>query len=71
MKTFKETIHFNREKEDNWDIVDQAMELGFKNARDLSYLGYELKMEVLVCEDGKNKVLTINGVDVSDKEIYV
>lgn len=71
MKTFKETIYFNREKEDNWEIVDQAMELGFKNARNLPHLGYELKMEVLVSEDGKNKVLTINGVDVSDKEIYV
>ena len=39
MKTFKETIYFNRDKEDNWDIVDKAEELGFKNYNDLCYLG--------------------------------
>lgn len=71
MKSFEETIYFHREKEENWDIIEKAEELGFENANDLDYLAYEVGMEVLICEDGNNKVLTINGVDVSDKEIYV
>lgn len=71
MKSFKETIHFHREKEENWDIEKKAKKKKFTNPEDLVYLGYELEMEVEVREDLKHKVLTINGQDVSDKEIYV
>ncbi|WP_291567064.1 MULTISPECIES: hypothetical protein [unclassified Clostridium] len=71
MKSFKETICFHREKEQNWSIEDRGVEEGFKNSDDLVYLGYEVEMEVEVREDMKHKVYKINGVDVSDKEIYV
>ena len=72
MKTFKETIYFNREKEENWGIVEEAVQLGFtNNTRDFLYIGYEVGMEINVCENGEVKVLSINGVDVSDKEICV
>lgn len=46
MKSFEQTIYLNREKEENWDIVDQAEELGFTNAQDLLYLGYDIEMNV-------------------------
>ena len=72
MKSFKETIYFHREKEDNWEIVEEAVQLGFTNdTRDFLYIGYEVEMEINVCENGEVKVLSINGVDVSDKEICV
>ena len=72
MKSFKETIYFNREKEENFGIVEEAVQLGFTNdTRDFLYIGYEVEMEINVCENGEVKVLSINGVDVSDKEICV
>lgn len=71
MKTFKETIYFHREKEENWDIEEKAHEKGFSNSKDIVYLGYEVEMEALVSEDLKHKILSINGIDVSDKEIYM
>ena len=71
MKTFKETIYFHREKESNWEIEEKAHELGFSKSDDIVYLGYEVGMTVLVSEDLKHKVLTIEGIDVSDKEIYI
>lgn len=71
MKKFKTMVYFHRSKEDNWEICDEAKELGFKNPHDLVYLGYELEMEVEVSEDLKHKVLKIDGQDVTDKEIYL
>ena len=72
MKTFKEMIYFNREKEENWDIMDKAKRLEFKgDIKNLSYLGYGIEMEVEISEDCKSKILSVNGVDISDKEIYI
>lgn len=71
MKKFIETIYFNREKEENWDIEKRGERLGFESPQDLVYLGYEVCMEVEVCENLSHKVLRINGCDVSDKNIYV
>ena len=71
MKKFKEEISFTRDKEDNWEIENKAKELGFSNPEDLAYLGYEVMMEVEVSEDLNYKVLTINRIDVSDKNIYI
>lgn len=72
MKTFKETIYFNREKEENWGIVEEAVQLGFtNNTRDFLYIGYEVGMEINVCENGEVKVLSINGIDVQDKDICI
>lgn len=68
---FEETIYFNREKEDNWGIEAKATELGFKNPEKLVYLGYEIEVRVRIDSDGKNKVLCINNIDVSDKDIYI
>jgi len=71
MKSFKETVYFNRGKEENWDIEKKGEKLGFEDSSGLVYLGYEIGMEVEVREDLRHKVLTIEGVDVSDKEIYI
>lgn len=71
MKNFEETIYFHREKEDNWDIIDKCESLGFKNADDLAYLGYDVEMKVEINESGDNVVLEINGIDVSDKDITI
>lgn len=71
MKSFKEIIYFNREKEENWGIERKAKKLGFENPEAVVYLGYEVGFEVEVREDLKHKVLKIEGVDVSDKEIYI
>ncbi|NFC67286.1 hypothetical protein EXN48_14555 [Clostridium botulinum] len=69
MKSFIEKIYFGRDKEENWDIEEKAERRGFKNSEKLVYLGYEVEMEVR--EDLKHKVLKIDGVDVSDKDIYI
>lgn len=72
MKSFVDTIYFNREKEDNWGIVDKAEDLGFTcDTRDFLYTGYDIHMDVEIRDDGKVKVLEIQGVDVRDKEIYI
>lgn len=71
VKSFEEDIYFHREKEDNWEIQDKAEELGFRKPSDLRWLGSELEMRVVVSEDSKHKVVAVNGVDVSDKEIYI
>ncbi|NFM26160.1 hypothetical protein FDB84_17355 [Clostridium sporogenes] len=71
MKSFIEKIYFGRDKEENWGIEEKAEYRGFKNSEKLVYLGYEVGMEVEVREDLKHKVLKIEGVDVSDKDIYI
>lgn len=71
MKSFVEKIYLHREKEENWDIESKAEKLGFKNSRYVTYLGNEVEFEVEVREDYKHKVLKINGVDISDKDIFV
>ena len=70
-KSFEEKIYFHREREDNWEIQDKAEEMGFKNVRDLRYLGEELSIRVKINENMEHKILEVNGVDVSDKEIYL
>ena len=71
MKKFIETIYFNRDKEDNWDIERKAKKLKFENPEAVVYLGYEVEFEVEISEDLRHKVLKIEGVDVSDKDIYI
>lgn len=71
MKSFKTNLSFTREKEDNWDIERKAEKKGFQKTEDLVYLGYEVVMQVEIFEDGSNKVLKIDGVDVKDKNLSV
>jgi len=56
---FKKKIYFNREKDENYELVDEAIELGFseESANKLKYLGYEIEFEVMISEeDGELKV---------------
>jgi hypothetical protein len=71
MKSFKTTIYFNRDKESNYEIVNQAKELGFKNAGDLRFLGYEIEVDIEIFEDLSVKALNIDGTDVSEFGIYI
>lgn len=71
VKSFEEDIYFHREREENWNIQDKAEEVGFRNTKDLRYFGEELELKVEVREDMKHKIISINGVNVSDKEIYI
>jgi hypothetical protein len=41
VKSFREKIYFHRDKEDNWDLEDKAERLGFKEPRELAFLGYK------------------------------
>lgn len=70
MKSFKETIYFHREKSENWELEDKAKELDFVTNR-IPYIGNETEIEIEIFEDGTNKVLSINGIDVSDKGISI
>lgn len=70
MKSFKETIYFHREKSENWELEDKAEEFGFASNR-IPYIGNETEIEIEIFEDGTNKVLSINGIDVSDKGISI
>lgn len=51
------------------------MKAGFKNYRNLVYVGYDVEMDVEITETDEGetytKVLKIGKVDVSDKEIYI
>lgn len=70
MKQFNETIYFHRDRDDNRTIREKAESLKFKNSDDLRYLGSEVEFKVLITEEN-NKVLEINGIDVSDKDIFI
>mgnify|MGYP000854053635 CR=1 FL=1 len=70
-KGFRVRIYFHRGKEENWELEEKAKELGFRAPEEVAYLGYEIGMDVEVSENGRHKVLTIQGVDVSDKNIYI
>ena len=73
MAKIVDTIYFHREKESNWELEKKARLLGWANSSDMTYIGSEVKMRVEI-ENTTNvtvKVLEINGVDVSDKEIYL
>lgn len=69
MKSFKTKKYIHSDKEDNWDLECKAEKKGFSNTRKLSYLGYEVSFEVEIFDDCTNKVLKINGVDVSSLNI--
>lgn len=73
MKTILCTLYFNREKEDNWDLEEVAESLGWKNSKDIVYVGREInvKVEISNIDHIATKVIEINGVDVSDKNIYI
>ena len=71
MDRFKTNIYFHMEKGANlWEIEDQAKQQGFTTDR-LRFLGYEVEMEVEIFKDGSNQVVSIMGVDVSDKKISI
>lgn len=70
MKSMKETIYFHREKAENWELEDKATAAGFSTER-IPYIGYETEIEIEIFEDGTNKVLSINGIDVSDRGITI
>lgn len=69
-KKLIEEISFNREKESNWEIEKKAQQAGFINSENLVYLGYDVEMKVEITEQHV-KVLEIQGVDVSDKDIFI
>lgn len=75
MKSFKSRIYFHREKDVNRELEEKGMTLNFKNSEDLLYTGYEVGMDVEITETDEGllqtKVLKIEKVDVSDKEIYI
>lgn len=70
MKSIKEDIYFNREKEDNWEL-EKKLEKKHFNTDNILYLGYEIQIKVELMEDGTNRVLELEGVDISDKNISI
>ena len=71
MKSFKTKIFIHRDTENNWNIISNAERLNFQNPDYLKYLGYEVYFEVEIFEDGTNKVLSINNIDVSNLNINI
>lgn len=70
MKSIKQKIYFHREKEDNWDLEKKLEKKKF-NTDNILYLGSEIEVEVEIFEDGTNKVIFFEGIDVSDKNISI
>lgn len=66
LKSFKTVIYFHRDKETNSEIVDLAIENGFKQeeADKLKYLGYETKIEIEVFEDGTIKIINPHKISL-------
>ena len=65
-----EDIYFNRDKEENWEIERKAEEHGLRNSEDMVYLGSNIGMKVEITEK-HIKVLELQGIDVSDKNIFI
>ena len=70
MKSIKQKIYFHREKEDNWDLEEKLEKKKF-NTDNILYLGSEIEVEVELFEEGTNKVVSFEGIDVSDKNISI
>lgn len=70
MKSIKQKIYFHIEKEDNWDLEEKLEKKKF-NTDNILYLGSEITVEVELFEDGTNKVISFEGIDVSDKNISI
>ena len=70
MKSIEEKIYFHREKEDNWDLEEKLEKKKF-NTENILCLGSEIEVKVELFEDGTNKVISFQGVDVSDKNISI
>lgn len=70
MKSFKKKVYFHREKEENWDIEGESISRGF-DAENILWLGSDVEMTVEIREDGTNKVLSVQGKDVSNLDIFI
>lgn len=70
MKSFKKKVYFHREKEENWDIKEESISRGF-DAENILRLGSDVEMTVEIREDGTNKVLSVQGKDVSNLDIFI
>lgn len=70
MRSITEDIYLHREKEDNWELEEKLKKEQF-NTNNILYLGYEIHVKVELMEDGTNRVLEFEGVDVSDKNISI
>jgi hypothetical protein len=66
-------LYLHRDKERNYELAKQAEILGWANSDEVLYSGSEISVDVEITNDSeiKTKVLVINGVDVSDKNIYI
>lgn len=63
-------IDFHRDKCDNGEIAEELRNEGFECVEELSYLGSEICMTVKIDRNCDSAILmTIDGVDVSDKNI--
>ena len=70
MKSFKKKVYFHREKEETWDIEEESISRGF-DAENILRLGSDVEMTVEIREDGTNKVLSVQGKDVSNLDIFI
>lgn len=70
MKSFKKKVYFHRGKEENWDIEEESISRGF-DAENILRLGSDVEMTVEIREDGTNKVLSVQGKDVLNLDIFI
>lgn len=70
MDSIKKRIYLHREKEDNYSLHLDLKEKGF-NTENIDYLGYEIELGIEFFKDGTNRVISIEGIDVSDKDISI
>jgi len=69
--SLKKKKNFNREKKNNGEIEELFTKNFKEDGKDMVFLGYEVQMEVEIFKDKTVKVLTINNINVADKEIYI
>ena len=70
MKSFKKKVYFHREKEENWDIEEESISRGF-DGENILRQGSGVEMAVRNREEGTNKVLSVQGKDVSNLDIFI
>lgn len=65
-------IYAHRSKEDNLEIVEAAIErnMSMSAVQRLKYLGSEIEFDISIDNEGRARVLALNGINLSE-EVYI
>lgn len=71
MKSIVKTIYFTRDKDDNCQFQKKLKNEGLEVSDRIKYMGEEVAATVKIFEDGRAKMLAIEGFDVEQGDIWI